>query len=84
MQQLPQYHMGLMVSLHPLVLLHWLLVGVEVEHFTVLVEEVEVFKSKGLLLRLEQLIALPLVLEALLVQQRIRELVLARPRRLVA
>ena len=43
----------------------------------VLVEEVEVFKSKQLLLHLGQLIALLLVLEALRVQHRIRELALA-------
>jgi hypothetical protein len=82
-QQLPQYHMVLMVSLLPLVLLHWLLVVVVVVDFMVLVEEAVAYKSKRLLLRLEQLIALPLVPVELLARGLILGPVLARLQRLL-
>jgi hypothetical protein len=60
-----------------------LLAVVAVVDFMVLVEEVEVFKSKQLLLRLEQLIALPLALVELLALRQTLGRVLARPQRLV-
>jgi hypothetical protein len=76
--------MVLTALLRPLVLPHWLLAVVVVEHFMVVAEEAVVCKSKRLLLHLEQLIMLPLALVELLAQGLILGLVLARPRRLVA
>jgi hypothetical protein len=75
--------MALMALLHPLVLSRWLLVVVVVVDFMVLVEEAVAYKSKRLLLRLEQLIALPLVPVELLAQGLILGPVLARLQRLL-